>query len=118
MSFLNVRQEKKIIGALCLLALFIMYQASITAFTHVHYINGVLVAHSHPFHGTHSHSKTSLVVIGYLSNFCSSGVDVYEDRHPMRALQAVLKSAPATPTVKGEVIRTLSLRAPPSFYRK
>ena len=75
-----------------------------------------LVTHSHPFHDTHSHSKTSLVVIGHLSTFCSPEVDVYEVQHPMRTLLAVLKSAPATPTVKGEIIRSLSLRAPPAFF--
>ncbi|MEL5894372.1 hypothetical protein AAE250_12865 [Bacteroides sp. GD17] len=112
-----MKQKKKVIGALSLLVLFIVYQTSITAFTHVHYINGVLITHSHPFHGTHSHSKTSLVVIGCLSAFCSPEVDVYEDQHPMRPLLAVLEAEPATPTVKGEVIRTLSLRAPPAEFQ-
>ena len=113
---MDVKQKKKIIGALSLLVLFIMYQASITAFTHVHYVNGVMITHSHPFHGTHSHSQTSLLVIGHLSVFHSSGVDVYEVQHPMRPLLAMLRAKPATPTVKGEVIRTLSLRAPPALF--
>ena len=104
---MDVKQKKKIIGALSLLVLFIMYQASITAFTHVHYVNGVMITHSHPFHGTHSHSQTSLLV---------SGVDVYEVQHPMRPLLSMLRAKPATPTVKGEVIRTLSLRAPPALF--
>ena len=110
---MDVKQKKKIIGALSLLVLFIMYQASIT---HVHYVNGVMITHSHPFHGTHSHSQTSLLVIGHLSAFYSSGVDVYEVQHPMRPLLAMLRAKPATPTVKGEVIRTLSLRAPPALF--
>lgn len=109
-----MKQQRKIIGALCFLVLFIIYQTSITAFTHVHYINGVLITHSHPFHGTHSHSKTSLVVIGQLPAFCSPEVNVY-DLHPMRALLAVLKAESATPTVKGDIVRVLSLRAPPVF---
>ena len=113
---MDVKQKKKIIGALSLLVLFIMYQASITAFTHVHYVNGVMITHSHPFHGTHSHSQTSLLVIGHLSAFYSSGVDVYEVQHPMRPLLAMLRAKPATPTFKGEVIRTLSLRAPPALF--
>ena len=45
-----MRGIKRTICALCLLALFVAYQASITAFTHVHYVNGVLITHSHPFH--------------------------------------------------------------------
>ena len=47
-----MKQKKKIIGALSLLVLFIMYQASITAFTHVHYVNGVLITHSHTLRHT------------------------------------------------------------------
>lgn len=113
---MDVKQKKKIIGALSLLVLFIMYQASITAFTHVHYVNGVMITHSHPFHGTHSHSQTSLLVIGHLSAFYSSGVDVYEVQHPMRPLLAMLRAKPATPTVKGEVIRTLPFALLPLFF--
>ncbi|WP_418697473.1 hypothetical protein [Bacteroides sp.] len=111
-----MKQRTKIIGALSLLVLFVMYQVSITAFTHVHYINGVLITHSHPFHGTHSHSKTALVVIGHLSAFSSPEVVACEDRHPLRPLLFVLQAEPATPTVKGEVIRNLSLRAPPALF--
>lgn len=110
-----MKQKKKIIGALSLLVLFIMYQASITAFTHAHYVNGVLITHSHPFHGSHSHTKTSLVVIGHLSTFSSPDVDVFECLHPMRPLLAVLTAVPATPTVKGKGMQGISLRAPPAF---
>ena len=35
--------------------------------------------------------------------------DRYEVQHPMRPLLAMLRAKPATPTVKGAVIRTLSL---------
>ena len=107
---------KKVLLPFFLLTLFTVYQASISMFTHVHYVNGVMITHSHPFHGTHSHSQTSLLVIGHLSAFYSSGVDVYEVQHPMRPLLAMLRAKPATPTVKGEVIRTLSLRAPPALF--
>ncbi|WP_294585541.1 hypothetical protein [uncultured Bacteroides sp.] len=109
-----MKQKRKIIGALCFLVLFIIYQTSISAFTHIHYIDGVLITHSHPFNGTHSHSTTSFSVIGFISALYSPKVDACENLHPMRALLAVLKVDPATPTVKGEVIRALSLRAPPS----
>lgn len=110
-----MRQRNKIIGALNLLVLFIMYQTCITAFTHVHYVNGVMIAHSHPFSGTHSHSQTSLLVINHLSAFTSYEADVQEVDLPVRPLLAVLEAEATTPTVKGEVIRTLTLRAPPVF---
>lgn len=109
-----MKQKNKIIGALSLLILFIVYQASITAFTHVHYVNGVMITHSHPFQGEHSHSQTSLLVIEHLSAFSSSEPDMYELQHPMRPLLALLEAGEATPAVKGEVERLLFLRAPPA----
>lgn len=78
-----MRGIKRTICALCLLALFVAYQASITAFTHVHYVNGVLITHSHPFHNQHSHSTDSLIVIGLLSHFSSDTPDCCELQHPM-----------------------------------
>lgn len=97
------------------LVLFIIYQTSVTAFAHVHYINGVSIIHSHPFNGSHSHSKASLAVVGQLSTFFYPEVNGYENHHPMRALLAVLEAEPTTPTAKGEIVRVLSLRAPPVF---
>ena len=96
-----MRGIKRTICALCLLALFVAYQASITAFTHVHYVNGVLITHSHPFHNQHSHSTDSLIVIGLLS------------QHPMRSLLQVMESETDTPVIKGKACRMPSLRAPP-----
>lgn len=108
-----MRGIKRTICALCLLALFVAYQASITAFTHVHYVNGVLITHSHPFYNQHSHSTDSLIVIGLLSHFSSDTPDCCELQHPMRPLLQVVESAPATPVVNGKPYRVVSLRAPP-----
>ncbi|WP_274950251.1 hypothetical protein [Bacteroides cutis] len=109
-----MKQFRKIIGALFLLVLFIAYQASITAFTHVHYVNGVLVTHSHPFHNKHSHSDASLLVIGLLSHFISSEPDCCEQLHPMCPLLTVLRVESGSVAVKGKAYRVISLRAPPS----
>lgn len=108
-----MKKTKKTILALSLLVLFVTYQASITAFTHVHYVNGVLITHSHPFHGKHTHTQTALIVIGRLATFHSPEIAVYEDQHPMRVLLAVMEVEPVTSIQKGEVVRVLSLRAPP-----
>lgn len=110
----DVKKEvKRIIGAVCLLVLFVAYQASITAFTHVHYVNGVIITHSHPFHGKHTHSKSELVVIGRLSTFHAPEVEIYEELHPMRVFLAALEAERLTPLVKGELKQLVSLRAPP-----
>ena len=109
------KEMKRIIGAVCLLVLFVAYQTSITAFTHVHYVNGVIITHSHPFHGKHTHSKSELLVIGRLSTFQAPEVDVYEELHPMRMLLAVLEAEKLISLVKGESGQIVSLRAPPAL---
>lgn len=106
-----MRGIKRTICALCLLALFVAYQASITAFTHVHYVNGVLITHSHPFHNQHSHSTDSLIVIGLLSHFSSDTPDCCELQHPMRSLLQVMESETDTPVIKGKA-DALSSRSP------
>lgn len=108
------REAKRIIGAVCLLVLFVAYQTSITAFTHVHYVNGVIITHSHPFHGNHTHTKSELVVIDRLSTFHSPEVEVFEDLHPTRILLAVLEDEKVTPLLKGKLMQIISLRAPPA----
>lgn len=108
-----MRGIKRTICALCLLALFVAYQASITAFTHVHYVNGVLITHSHPFHNQHSHSTDSLIVIGLLSHFSSDTPDCCELQHPMRSLLQVMESETDTPRHKGKSVSdALSPRSP------
>lgn len=98
-----------------MLVLFVAYQTSITAFSHAHYVNGVLIAHSHPFHGKHTHTKTELVVIDRLSTFHTPEVDVYEDLHPFRVLLAVLEDEELTPLPEEKERQITSLRAPPAL---
>ncbi len=74
-----------------------------------------LITHSHPFHNQHSHSATSLIVIGLLSHFSSDKPDCCEIQHPMRSLLRVVENETDTPVIKGKAYRVLSLRAPPYF---
>ncbi len=56
--------------SMLLLALFLSYHVSITMFVHTHIVDGVPIAHSHPFTSSnHSHSSSQIVVIGQLSSF-------------------------------------------------
>lgn len=71
-----MRRVKRVLSSLLLLTLFTVYQAGITMFTHVHYVNGVMIVHSHPSHGKHTHSKTEIVVINRLSSFHSLEADI------------------------------------------
>lgn len=63
-------QRQNFLKTLLLLALFVSYQAGVTLFVHTHVVDGVAVAHSHPFSSSnHSHSSLQIVAIGQLSTF-------------------------------------------------
>lgn len=68
---LKMRVERRnAIGAVLLLALLMTYKVSVTMFMHTHVVDGVAVAHSHPFTSSnHSHSSSQIIVIGQLSTF-------------------------------------------------
>ena len=49
------------------LTLFVAYQASITMFAHVHYINGVTIVHSHPSaDNDHTHTDGQLLTLAHV----------------------------------------------------
>ena len=111
-----MRRVKRVLSSLLLLTLFIVYQVSITMFTHVHYVNGVMIAHSHPSHGKHTHTKTEIVVIDRLSSFHSLEADIPVNViDPVRPLLFYVEVQPETPVVLGMHLRVLSLRAPPAI---
>lgn len=54
--------------------LFIAYLGGITLFTHSHVVNGVIIVHSHPFKGEHSHTEAQVETIFFLSSFVASSL--------------------------------------------
>lgn len=62
--------RKRIFIPLCMLALFVAYQASITLFAHVHYVNGVMLVHSHPSSDNqHTHTEGQIFTLAQMSSF-------------------------------------------------
>ena len=53
-----------------LLILFVAYQASITMFAHMHYVNGVMIVHSHPSaDNDHTHTDGQLLTLAHVSEW-------------------------------------------------
>ncbi len=90
-----------------------MYQAGITMFTHMHYVNGVMLVHSHPNHGKHTHSKTEIVVIDRLSSFHSLEADAPVCIEPVRPLLCHVEVQTEISAAAAVHMRVISLRAPP-----
>ena len=54
--------------SLLLLTLFVSYRVGIFSFTHLHIVNGVIIAHSHPYSNkSHSHTTAEFITIAQLS---------------------------------------------------
>lgn len=65
-----MKKQKYIFIPLLLLALFLGYQVSITMFSHVHYVNGVMIVHSHPSaDDMHTHTEGQIVTMAQVSSF-------------------------------------------------
>ena len=94
--------------------LFIAYLGGITLFTHSHVVNGVIIVHSHPFKGEHSHTEAQVETIFFLSSFVASSLPAI-----LFAASAflILLRVPAVEHVKYVRVRCgISLRAPPVVH--
>ena len=76
----RVKLFKRTFLAFFLLLLFSAYQVGITTFTHVYYINGAPVAHSHPFKkgNCHSESCLSFIALATTTNFFEAEQSNYQ----------------------------------------
>lgn len=55
-----------------LLTLFVAYQVSVTMFAHVHYVNGVMIVHSHPNNNqNHTHTEGQVLTLAHVASFVS-----------------------------------------------
>ena len=79
MSRINLSQIRKKLLGFSLLILFCGYFGSITFFPHTHIVDGVTIAHSHPYKSqpgddpiNHNHSKNRFLLIQFISHFIAS----------------------------------------------
>ena len=67
-------QRRYIVIPIFLLTLFVAYQASIMHFSHIHYINGVMIVHSHPStNNQHTHTEGQALTLAHISHW--SGIE-------------------------------------------
>lgn len=111
-----MNKRKHIVTPLLLLALFLTYQVSITMFTHVHIVNGVMIVHSHPSSSKHhTHTTGQVISIAHLTAIntlaAETSTTITVDRPMLYVLkcQTIIFRAPAPHT------HCIHLRAPPSY---
>lgn len=67
-------QRRYIVVPLFLLTLFVVYQAGIMHFSHTHYINGVMIVHSHPStNSQHTHTEGQALTLAHIAHW--SGIE-------------------------------------------
>ena len=73
-SFLKkMLKNRYILIPLLLLTLFVTYQASITLFAHIHYVNGVMIVHSHPSSDSeHTHTESQILTLAQVSEWAGT----------------------------------------------
>ncbi len=106
-------RTRKSIFTFWLLALFVTYQVSIGMLAHVHYINGVMIVHSHLFHGKHSHDSSSTVLIDRLAAFNSTELGAAFSLIPERRVIYVLRLLRDSSLLPAIHWSATALRAPP-----
>ena len=110
-----VRKIKELIPLL-LLGLYLSYEAGITMFTHVHYVNGVVVVHSHPSKSKkHSHTRGQYLLIHQLNHVQTLEVSIPVSLNMPELYYILLKEKIQIDSKqKVSLVYTL-LRAPPSL---
>ena len=101
---------------LMLLTLFLAYQASITMFAHFHYVNGVMIVHSHPSTDSeHTHTQSQILALAQVSEWAGTEpVFVTLAEVPLSVFDT-LECERASRNLSDIHSHCISLRAPP-FY--
>lgn len=99
--------------SLAVLSLFLFFQVGSHAFVHLHTVDGVRVAHSHPFAPGHTHSATEIISLAQI--MATVGDDIAPQQPlpaPVCCVAALLSAGRCMPAHTGRPCRE-SLPAPP-----
>jgi len=115
--FLSKKMQKRkyIFIPLLLLTLFVAYQASITMFAHMHYINGVMIVHSHPStDNEHTHTEGQVLTLALVSDWAGTEPSFVTMGEVNLSVFYTLECDRASRFVQDSCSHCISLRAPPS----
>jgi len=93
------------------------YYMSILSFSHIHYVDGVMVIHSHPLNEkNHSHTQQEYIALSYLSTAQVLETDDFRTEIIFNRffLYAIDRFSPCL-SLKEISLQTLCLRGPPAL---
>lgn len=107
-------EKKKLFIPLFLLTLFVSYQVSITMFAHVHYINGVMIVHSHPStDNQHTHSEGQILTLAQVSEWATVEPDFVTLNEVNLSVFYTLECNRMAYYLQDKYADCIALRAPP-----
>ena len=107
-------EKKRLLIPLFLLTLFVSYQVSITMFAHMHYINGVMIVHSHPStDNLHTHSEGQILTLAQMSEWASVEPDFVTLGEVNLSVFYTLECNRLACYVQDQYAGCIALRAPP-----
>lgn len=110
-----MQKSRYIFIPLMLLTLFLAYQASITMFAHVHYVNGVMIVHSHPAADSeHTHTQSQILTLAQVSEWAGTEPVFVTLGEVSLSVFDTLECERVSRTLSDIHSHCISLRAPPS----
>lgn len=107
-------KERYIFIPLMLLTLFVTYQVSITMFAHVHYVNGVMIVHSHPSTDSeHTHTRGQILTLAQVAEWAGSEPVFVTLGEVTLSFLDTLECERKSRTLSDLYSHCISLRAPP-----
>lgn len=101
---------------LMLLILFVTYQVSITMFAHMHYVNGVMIVHSHPStDNEHTHTEGQILTLAQMSEWVGTEPVFVTLSEVSLSVFDILECEREAKALSDLFSHSISLRAPP-FY--
>lgn len=110
-----MREKKYIFIPVFLLTLFVSYQIGISMFSHVHYVNGVMIVHSHPSSDNHTHTEGQILTLTQVSNYVGTQPVLAELAELYLPVLYTLQCHRELVICQSQHSQCISLRAPPSF---
>ncbi len=106
--------KSKYIMSLCLLILYMVFQAGTSVFPHTHIVDGEKMVHSHPYSSAnHTHTEDQVAAIELLSNVQTLEVDIQSERIVLRPVLYDLEFNGDSSVSSSPHTHCVNLRAPP-----
>ena len=109
-----MQKSKYIFTSLFLLVLFLAFQVSISMFSHIHYINGVMMVHSHPStDNEHTHTEGQILTLANVSHWVGIEPVCVTLNEVSFSMYDTLECKRDFHFLGGSYTHCISLRAPP-----